>query len=141
MILRIIKNMKSNNEIVAFAVTRWIAEVKDRPLSNVHRRTLDDTWRKMIRFGGGDPDELVGPSHDALLVNGVESQILCNSSHGGAGYADGSYWNGDAIICGICGYRIENPPATGSRFVQDEGFWGRFWNRGYEVPTWDGVIG
>jgi hypothetical protein len=35
----------------------------------VHRRTLDDTWRQVIRHFGGDPDKLIGPNHDTLLAN------------------------------------------------------------------------
>jgi hypothetical protein len=50
-----------------WAVERWEAEVKNRPLTNVHRRTLDTTWRQVIRHFGGDPDVLVGLSHDELL--------------------------------------------------------------------------
>ncbi len=50
-----------------WAVERWNAEVKHRPLVNIHRRTLDDTWRQVIRHFGGDPDALVGPAHDELL--------------------------------------------------------------------------
>lgn len=53
--------------LLNWVVERWIAEVSNRPLVNVHRRTLDDTWRQVIRFAGGDPDELLGPSHDAML--------------------------------------------------------------------------
>jgi len=53
--------------LLSWAVDRWLAEVSNRPLVNIHRRTLDDTWRQVIRFAGGDPDELIGPSHDALL--------------------------------------------------------------------------
>ncbi len=37
----------------------------------------------------------------------------CLSTHGGAGYAPGSYKDGDDIICGACGARIKNPPPTG----------------------------
>jgi hypothetical protein len=51
-----------------WAVHRWNAEVANRPLSNAHRRTLDDTWRQAMRQFGGDPDTLVGPSHDALTA-------------------------------------------------------------------------
>lgn len=51
-----------------WAAERWTAEVANRPLANVHRRTLDDTWRQVIRHFGGDPDALIGPSHDALLA-------------------------------------------------------------------------
>jgi hypothetical protein len=52
---------------VAWAVARWEAEVKDRPLQNIHRRTLDDTWRQVIRHFEGDDRALCGPSHDELL--------------------------------------------------------------------------
>jgi len=52
---------------LSWAVDRWIDEVKYRPLVNVHRRTLDDTWRQVMRHFGGDPEQLVGPSHDALM--------------------------------------------------------------------------
>jgi hypothetical protein len=54
--------------VVSFAVDRWLAEVSNRPLVNVHRRTLDDTWRQVIRRFGGDPEALLGPSHDTLLA-------------------------------------------------------------------------
>jgi hypothetical protein len=50
-----------------WAVGRWTAEVKLRPLQNVHRRTLDDTWRQVIRYHGGDDRALIGPTHDELL--------------------------------------------------------------------------
>lgn len=53
--------------LLEWAVSRWRAEVEHRPLINVHRRTLDDTWRQVIRHAGGDPDVIIGPSHDALL--------------------------------------------------------------------------
>ena len=49
-----------------WAVARWRAEVENRPLQNVHRRALDTTWRQVIRRFGGDPDALIGPSHDEL---------------------------------------------------------------------------
>lgn len=52
---------------LAWAVNSWMLEVKNRPLINVHRRTLDDTWRQVIRYFGGNPDSLIGPSHDALM--------------------------------------------------------------------------
>lgn len=50
---------------IVWAVSRWNAEVAQRPLVNVHRRTLDDTWRQVIRYFGGDAAlQLIGPSHD-----------------------------------------------------------------------------
>ena len=55
--------------IVAWAVSRWEVEVKNRPLQNVHRRALDDTWRQVIRHYGGDHRALCGPTHDELLDN------------------------------------------------------------------------
>ena len=53
--------------VVAWAVGRWEAEVKNRPLRNRHRRALDDTWRQIIRHCGGDHRALCGPTHDELL--------------------------------------------------------------------------
>lgn len=53
---------------LGWAVSRWEAEVKDRPLVNANRRPLDDAWRQVIRHFGGDPVELCGPSHDDLLA-------------------------------------------------------------------------
>jgi hypothetical protein len=41
----------------------------------------------------------------------------CPSTHGGAGYSVGTYWDGTALICGLCGARIENPQPTGSREI------------------------
>jgi hypothetical protein len=55
------------SEVVDWAVGRWQAEVANRPLRNIHRRSLDDTWRQVIRHFGGDPVILCGPAHDDLL--------------------------------------------------------------------------
>lgn len=52
---------------IRWAVERWQAEVMHRPLVNVHRRSLDDCWRQVIRHFGGDPEALVGPAHDELV--------------------------------------------------------------------------
>jgi uncharacterized OB-fold protein len=54
-------------ELLFWAVERWRAEVANRPLINIHRRSLDDTWRQVIRYAQGDPDVLLGPDHDSLL--------------------------------------------------------------------------
>lgn len=59
---------KARQGVLIFAVSRWNAEVKNRPLRNVHRRTLDDTWRQVIRFAGGDDVSLCGPVHDDLVI-------------------------------------------------------------------------
>lgn len=37
----------------------------------------------------------------------------CFSTHGGSGYAPGSYMDGEAVVCGACGLRIEDPMPTG----------------------------
>lgn len=55
-------------ELLEWAVGRWHAEVSQRPLVNVHRRALDDTWRQVIRRLGGDAGLLCGPAHDELLA-------------------------------------------------------------------------
>ncbi len=60
----------------------------------------------------------------------------CLSTHGGAGYSYGDYWDGNAIVCGFCGTRIENPHPTGSRWIQRPGFWNGILRRGDWVPQW-----
>lgn len=60
--------MKHASEVVDWAVERWNAEVKHRPLQNIHRSTLDSTWRQVMRRFGGDPAMLVGPAHDELVA-------------------------------------------------------------------------
>lgn len=62
------KAQHSVPELLEWAVDRWHAEVSLRPLINVHRRALDDTWRQVIRHLGGDTGLLCGPSHDELLA-------------------------------------------------------------------------
>jgi hypothetical protein len=57
-------------QALVWAVERWNDEVKNRPLINKNRRTLDDTWRQVIRHFGGDPGLLVGKSHDELRAAG-----------------------------------------------------------------------
>jgi hypothetical protein len=52
-----------------WAVSRWKAEVANRPLVNVHRRTLDETWRQVIRHCGGDDEALLGPRHSDLVAS------------------------------------------------------------------------
>lgn len=54
--------------LLEWAVSKWNDEVKNRPIVNIHRRSLDDAWRQVIRWAGGDPIALVGPSHDQLLA-------------------------------------------------------------------------
>ena len=56
------------SDVVDWAVSRWNADVANRPLQNVHRRSLDDTWRQVIRHFGGDDVVLCGPTHDTLVA-------------------------------------------------------------------------
>uniref|UniRef100_A0A6M3JL44 Uncharacterized protein n=1 Tax=viral metagenome TaxID=1070528 RepID=A0A6M3JL44_9ZZZZ len=52
---------------------------------------------------------------ETYLVN-PSTQISsqdCMSTHGAVGYANGSYFDGDDIICGVCGTRIRDPRPTG----------------------------
>jgi hypothetical protein len=60
-------------DLLLWAVERWRAEVGNRPLVNIHRRSLDDTWRQVIRYANGDPDLLIGPDHDSLLAGSEAS--------------------------------------------------------------------
>lgn len=75
----------------------------------------------------------------------------CLSTHGGAGYAPGAYWDGEVIVCGFCGARVENPPPTGYR-LKRASFLGRLlyqekdiyvslypdWIRGSRGKPWKG---
>jgi hypothetical protein len=58
----------TGNDLLSWACGRWRTEVQDRPLVNKNRRTLDDTWRQVVRYAGGNPGELLGPPHDVLLA-------------------------------------------------------------------------
>lgn len=53
--------------LVDWAVRCWHEQVANRPLVNVHRRTLDSVWRQVIRFAGEDDMVLLGPRHDDML--------------------------------------------------------------------------
>ena len=58
---------EEREELLSWAVSRWQDEVSGRPLKNIHRRTLDDTWRQVVRKLGGDDVGLLGPAHDDLV--------------------------------------------------------------------------
>lgn len=53
---------------------------------------------------------------------------MCPSTHGGSGYAPGSYWRDDAIICGQCGKAIMDPPPIAHRGIRQR------------VPGWRGWL-
>ena len=77
-----------------------------------------------------------------LVDKGDTLSDICPSSHGGGGYAIGSYWDGDDIICGCCGYRIANPPPTGGRWIRANGFWqGQILGKGHWEPKWPDWLG
>jgi hypothetical protein len=61
--------------VVSWAVERWHAEVANRPLWNIHRRTLDGTWRQVIRQFGGDDEALCGPRHEDLLIAERQAEL------------------------------------------------------------------
>lgn len=66
---RLNPSIEQVSSLLEWAVGRWEAEVSLRPLHNVHRRTLDDTWRQVIRRIGGNDKALCGPTHDELLAS------------------------------------------------------------------------
>ena len=58
MLMEAIKERLASGGDLRWAVERWTEEVKNRPLENIHRRTLDETWRQVIRRLGGNDAEL-----------------------------------------------------------------------------------
>lgn len=57
-----------------WAVDQWHLQVAERPLVNIHRRSLDDVWRQVIRHFGGDDTALCGPPHDELVAQSKGEQ-------------------------------------------------------------------
>jgi hypothetical protein len=57
-----------DESLLAWAISKWHDEVANRPLQNVHRRALDGTWRQVVRYAGGNDEELLGPRHDDALL-------------------------------------------------------------------------
>lgn len=69
-------------DAVEWAVGKWIAEVQNRPLVNVHRRSLDDTWRTVIRHFGGDDSKLLPlPRHDDMVTADRENSRANVATH------------------------------------------------------------
>lgn len=51
-----------------WAVSRWMDEVYNRPVVNIHRMSLDMTWRQVIKHFGGDPNKLLPlPEHSEFV--------------------------------------------------------------------------
>lgn len=48
----------------------------------------------------------------------AEDKKTCLSTHGGAGYTIGDYWDGDEIVCVLCGQHIKNPRPTSYRIIE-----------------------
>lgn len=65
--------------LIEWAAARWRAEVQNRPLQNVHRRSLDDAWRQVIRYAGGDDVAICGPRHDDLVIDCAIGDVPINS--------------------------------------------------------------
>lgn len=51
--------MADNGELLQWAIERWNEEVRDRPKQNIYRKTLDNTWKQIIRKLGADPDKVL----------------------------------------------------------------------------------
>ena len=69
----------------------------------------------------------------------------CISTHGGAGYAPGSYRKGSKIVCGLCGEEIENPPVIRYRRTRrpgrkGEGIWARLFGVRERVPDYGEAV-
>lgn len=45
---------RSKDDLLQWAVSRWRDEVASRPIENINRKTLDETWRQVIRKCGGN---------------------------------------------------------------------------------------
>ncbi len=74
----------SRQVVIDWAVERWTLEVNGRPLGNIHRRSLDDAWRQLIRYVGADDVSLLGPRHDDLIAAHSLSVALPDSEGGEA---------------------------------------------------------
>ena len=98
--LRRIADWLGGGTAVEWAVGRWNAEVAGRPLQNVHRRSLDDVWRQVIRHFGGNPDELCGAAHDELIAERDAQRELAGQPAGGP--------------CPQCGQYVANPATLAS---------------------------
>jgi hypothetical protein len=60
------KEEKGKEDLAEWVLSRWEAEVENRPLQNIYRRTLDDTWRQVYRkLTNGN--EIPGAAHDTLV--------------------------------------------------------------------------
>jgi hypothetical protein len=61
-------------DVARWVVEQWDSEVANRPLENIHRRTLDTTWRQVYRFVTNGR-ELPRPTHKPPAV--INNCTLC----------------------------------------------------------------
>lgn len=67
-IAEVVTDERIKTDLLNWAVDKWYGEVSNRPVVNIHRRSLDDTWRQVIRKLGGDDVLLCGLRHDDLVA-------------------------------------------------------------------------
>jgi hypothetical protein len=82
-------------EIIDWAVDKWISDVRDRPMLNVHRRTLDGCYRAIIKHVGGDDVKLLGPDHDSLMMKSSHDADQMDNEA-----AEKAFWSFDARVKG-----------------------------------------
>ena len=70
------KTETNGNPLIEFAVDSWNSQVKNRPLVNIHRPALDSVWRQVIKWAGGDPEALLGPSHRTQAGTGWTPALI-----------------------------------------------------------------
>lgn len=85
--------------LIDWVVNRWHDEVANRPLVNIHRRSLDDTWRQVLRHLGVDDEARLGPRHDDLLS--AQPQEAAPVAQGDA-WRDLCWQIADALECTPC---------------------------------------
>ena len=76
---------------------------------------------------------------EVRMIPKVVNPADCRSTHGAAGYCMGSYWDGEVIVCGACGTRIQNPRPVGQRWVRSPG-WRGWFGHGVWEPCWPDFI-
>ena len=102
----------------------WDVIRKFHPIECERLQTLPDNYTEGVSntqrykmIGNGWTIDVISHIFGSMLLNHLKNFLLppseCLSTHGGAGYASGSYFDGDDIICGWCGTRIKNPEPTG----------------------------
>ena len=69
--------------------------------------SIEDTGMELpVTCGHGGSMWLCRACKNMILS---KPEYKCLSTHGASGYAPGSYRDGEVVVCGACGERIENP--------------------------------